>query len=272
MDELTKKEEAFSFKKMDSSRYWERTRPFIIISSVLVLWEFFAGLEIYPPYILPKFSSVVVSLYNELVNGELIANAAWSTARVLGGFFLGVLFAVPLGLAMGWSRTFESMVNPVMEALRPIPPLAWVPLAVIWLGLGMSSTIFITFIGAFFPILLSTIYGVKSAEKTTIEFAQTLGANDREVLYKVIIPYSLPSIFTGMRIAMGIAWMTVVAAEMIAAKFGLGYMIWYARHQFDTALIMGGMIVFGVLSMGMTRIMLNIENRLFAWRKGIVKG
>jgi NitT/TauT family transport system permease protein len=251
---------------------WKYIRSISVLTIVVLIWELIASLSIYPSYILPKFSSVIISIYRELLYGDLIVNSFYSVIRVLGGFFVGLLLAVPLGLFMGWSKIFESLVDPVIEVLRPIPPLAWIPLAVIWLGLGLTSTIFITFLGAFFPILLNTVYGVKAVDKKTVEFSQTLGASNIEVLYKVVIPSSLPSIFTGMRIAMGIAWMTVVAAEMIAAKYGLGYMIWYARNTFDTPLIMGGMITIGLLSIGMVKFLSVLENRMFSWRTGIIRG
>lgn len=261
---------------------WRAFRPYIVILAFILLWEIIGSLSIFPPYILPKFSSVVLALFNALYvvnpqtgfpfSGDLIPHALWSIYRVLVGWGLGIVLAVPLGLAMGWSKNFEAILNPIVEATRPIPPLAWIPLAVIWLGLGFASTIFIVFLGAFFPILLNTIYGVKSVDKSTVEFAQTLGASEREILYKVVLPSALPFIFTGMRISMGIAWMTVVAAEMIAAKFGLGYMIWFARHQFDTALIIGGMIAIGVISISMITLIIKIEDKLFEWRKGLVKG
>lgn len=271
-----------SKRAITTSAYWKKLQPFSVIVAVLLLWEIIASMGLFPSYILPKFSTVLQSLYGAMTSestetgfpfgGQLLVHTGWSVYRVLLGWGLGIVLAVPLGLMMGWSRTAESILNPVTEALRPIPPLAWIPLAVIWLGLGLTSTVFIVFLGAFFPILLNTIHGVKAVDKSAIEFAQTLGASMRQILYKVVLPSSLPFIFTGMRIGMGIAWMTVVAAEMIAAKFGLGYMIWFARQQFDTALIMGGMITIGVISIVMVSAMMKLENRLFAWRKGMTVG
>ncbi|WP_457555528.1 ABC transporter permease [Candidatus Pyrohabitans sp.] len=262
--------------------FWRLLRPYAVILAFIILWELVASMGIFPPYILPKFSTVMKSLFSSLYvenpqtgfpfSGDLIPHTLWSIWRVLVGWGLGILLAVPLGVIMGWSKNMEAVLNPLIEAVRPIPPLAWIPLAVIWFGLGFTSTVFIVFLGAFFPILLNTIHGVKSVDKTAIEFAQTLGASQRQILYKVVLPSALPSIFTGMRIGMGIAWMTVVAAEMIAAKYGLGYMIWFARHQFDTALIIGGMITIGVVSISMVTLMMKLEDRLFKWRKGMVVG
>jgi len=192
--------------------------------------------------------------------------------RVFAGFFLGLIIAVPLGIAIGWFRVVEQLMNPVVEVLRPVPPLAWIPLAVIWLGVGVKSVLFITTLGAFFPIIVAVISGVHSVDRKVIEYSRTLGASTGQILRKVVIPATLPALFVGMRIAIGFTWMVVVAAEMISVKYGLGWMIWKARFAFETETVIGGMIMIGVLSVVMTKGMARLEKVLFKWREGMVRG
>ena len=175
----------------------------------------------------------------------------YSFCRVALGFFLATAFAVPLGILIGWSRRFREVINPIIELVRPIPPLAWIPISILWLGIGMKSAAFIIFIGAFFPILLNTISGVLSINIKLIEVSYTLGARQRDILLKVLTPSAIPSIFTGFRIGLGIAWMTLVAAEFTGVKsgYGLGYMIMTARDVQRPDLIIAGMLVIGLIGL-----------------------
>ena len=156
--------------------------------------------------------------------------------------------------------------------MRPVPPLAWIPLSVIWFGIGLKSVIFITFLGTFFPIVVNTVHGVKSVDRKVLEYSRALGASTWQIVWKVVVPSTLPFTFVGMRIGIGFGWMCVVAAEMISAKFGLGYMIWRARYVLETETVIGGMIAIGVMSLLMSKGMLMLEGRLFRWRREIVKG
>lgn len=249
-----------------------KLRPLWVIGAIVVLWELFASSGFFPPVILPKFSEVMQTMYAASVSGELFLAIAWSCYRVLLGFFIGLALGFPLGLAIGWSRIIHELVNPVVEVLRPVPPLAWIPLAVIWFGVGFKSVMFITVMGSLFPITLAVISGVHSVDKHVIEYARTLGASTNQILRHVVIPAALPGAFVGMRIAIGFSWMVVVAAEMISVKYGLGWMIWKARFSLDTDTVIAGMITIGALSMIMTKGMLTIEKRLFRWREYLVKG
>jgi len=155
-----------------------------------------------------------------------------------------------------------------VEAIRPIPPLAWAPLALIWFGLGLASAAFIVFLGAFFPILLNTVSGVKSVDPHLVEAARTLGARKRTILGRVLVPGSMPSIIIGMRIGMGIAWMTLIAAELIGVKngYGLGYMIMTARDLARYDLLVAGMVVIGVVGFLIDWLIRLGEKRLLRWR------
>lgn len=249
-----------------------KLRPYLVIVGIVIAWEILARSGLIEELVLPKFSTVIVTMVDGIRSGTLIYSAGWSILRVLMGFFIGAFLAVPIGLLIGWSKTISDLFNPVIEVLRPVPPLAWIPLAVIWVGVGMSSVIFITVLGSFFPIVVSVIAGVRAVDRKVIEYSRTLGASTSQILRHVVIPLMLPPAFVGMRIAVGFTWMCVVAAEMISVKWGLGWMIWQARYKFDTPSVIVGMITIGVLSVLMTKGMLMAEKRLFKWREGVVKG
>jgi ABC-type nitrate/sulfonate/bicarbonate transport system permease component len=168
----------------------------------------------------------------------------------------------------GWSPTLRHIVEPVAELIRPIPPLAWIPISILWLGIGTSSAAFIIFLGAFFPILLTTISGVQSIDPLFIDAARTLNATNRQILLKVLVPGAVPAIFTGLRVGMGIGWMTLVAAEFTGVKqgYGLGYMIMTARDLQRPDAIVAGMLVIGMIGSGTDRVFHFLRQRFIPWR------
>ncbi len=253
-------------------RLIKKFRPLWVITGVVIFWEALASTGLIHPVVLPRFSTVVETMYEKTLSGELLLSIGWSTSRVLLGFSIGLALAFPLGLAIGWWRVARELFNPVIEVLRPVPPLAWIPLAVIWLGVGFKSVMFITVLGSFFPICLAVIAGVQSVDRKVIEYSQTLGASTRQILRHVVIPSALPGAFVGMRIAIGFSWMVVVAAEMISVKYGLGWMIWRARFALETDAVIAGMIAIGVMSVIMTKGMMLLEARIFRWRENLVRG
>lgn len=190
--------------------------------------------------------------------------------RVVTGFSLAVLVGVPLGFAMGYFKTVNSNLDPIVSMLRPIPPIAWIPLAILWFGLGIKPTVFIIFIGTLFPIVLNTQQGVFGASRRLTEFALVLGASRAQILRKVIVYEAFPFVITGMRVGFGIGWMSVVAAEMIAAKSGLGYLIMTARFIFATDMVLAGMLMIGLIGFGGDMILRSIEARFMRWRAVMV--
>ncbi len=255
---------------------------------VIITWELLA-IWLNKPAILPRVGTVLMVLLHPgqevLGVGSLFENAVISITRVLSGFFLAAILAIPLGILIGYFKKIKEFTNILIELFRPIPPLAWVPLALAWFGLMNISNllgietyhpilenlqiamIFIIFIGAFFPILLNTIDGVKGVKVILIEAALTLGAKNKEILKKVIVPAASPSILTGLRIGLGIAWMCVVAAEMLpGSSYGLGYLI---SHAYDIAridVVVAGMIVIGLIGIIMNAVLEFFENKMFKWR------
>jgi ABC-type nitrate/sulfonate/bicarbonate transport system permease component len=178
------------------------------------------------------------------------------------------VIAVPLGILMGWSKIARETLTPLVEIIRPIPPLAWIPIAIFWFGIGIKSAAFIIFLGSFFPILLSTVSGVLSVDTILIEASLTLGAKRSDIYKKVLIPGATPSIYTGLRIGMGIAWMTLIAAELTGVKsgYGLGYMIMVARDIQRPDHIIAGMIIIGVTGYALDSCLRVLERRVLRWR------
>jgi ABC-type nitrate/sulfonate/bicarbonate transport system permease component len=184
------------------------------------------------------------------------------------GFFLATIIALPLGLIMGWSKAIRQVLEPIIEFIRPIPPLAWIPIAILWFGIGIKSAAFIIFLGAFFPILLNTVYGVRRIDPILIDAARTLNASPLAIFMKVLLPGAVPSIITGLRIGIGISWMTLIAAEFTGVKsgYGLGYMIMTARDIQRPDLILAGMFVFGAIGFSVDIVLRLIEKKIVRWR------
>jgi NitT/TauT family transport system permease protein len=240
---------------------------------VILLWQITTGvLHLFKPIILPEPDSVLMAAIDLARTGQLLEDAGWSLLRVMLGFSVAAVVAIPLGVIMGWSRMAAYVVDPVIEVLRPIPPIAWIGLAILWFGLGINSAIFLVFIGAFFPVLLNTVSGVRNVDRKLIEVAYTFGAGDFEVLRKVVIPAAMPTIYTGMRVGMGIGWMCVVAAEMINPQHGLGDLILSSSSFLRTDRVLVGMISIGILGLAINFIFQLVGDRIFAWQEGVGKG
>jgi len=229
---------------------------FLIPLFLILIWQGLSSIQVIPSYKLPSPVEIVLGFKDLLIvgvpPGNLLHNhMLYSLYRVALGYAIAALLAIPLGLLMGWSTGLLRMVRPLFELIRPIPPLAWIPIAILWFGIGIKSAAFIIFLGAFFPILLNTISGVLSIPPILIEAARTLHAKEKDIFLKVLLPGAVPSIFVGMRIGIGIGWMTLVAAEFTGVKegYGLGYMIMTARDIQRPDEILAGMLVIGVIGL-----------------------
>jgi NitT/TauT family transport system permease protein len=196
---------------------------------------------------------------------KLVAHIRNSCLRIFAGFAIAAMLAITLGLLMGRFRLLGDALLPPLEVLRPIPAVAWIPLAILMFASAEQSMIYITFIGAFFPILLSTIHGVESLDKKLIFASMTLGAGPVAVFREVILPGALPSIVTGLSIGMGTSWFSLVTAEMISGQFGIGYYTWEAYTLQNYPDIVLGMILIGVLGMGSSALIKEIGHRLTPW-------
>jgi NitT/TauT family transport system permease protein len=248
----------------------KRYLKFVLPILLILVWQVLAVL-VNNEFILPRVDSVVEVLIHPTVNilgsGSLLENGMTSLVRVVLGFAIGVLVAVPLGILMGHLEIANDLFDSIIQILRPIPPIAWIPLALAWFKIGLASILFIIFIGAFFPVLLNTIDGVRRVSRTWIETAYIFGTSELQLLYKVIIPAAAPTIWTGLRVGFGIAWMSVVAAEMLpGTSSGLGYLIMYSYNYGQVQVIIAGMIVIGLIGLFIDFILKEIERRKFQWQ------
>ena len=196
--------------------------------------------------------------------GELLSQALASLQREATAFLFALL-AVPLGVLMGWSRRAHTQLDPVIEILRPIPPLAWIPLSILWLGIGNAQNEFIIFLGIVFPILLNTIDGVRKVDRHLVRAARSLGASEGRLVRRVILVAALPQIVTGIRIGLGVGWMALVAAELVGASSGLGFMINDARSVLRTDIIVVGMLTIGGIGLLIDRCVRALAAALMPW-------
>ena len=217
------------------------------IAAVLILWEIF-GRRINPVF--GSYPSAIAVAFWELaVSGQLWSALYESLRPFLLGYALAIVIGVPLGLLIGRYRVARDLLLPACEVLRPIPAIAWVPMSIMLWPNNEASIVFITFIGAFFPILLNTIHGVTALDSILLRAAHCLGANEAKLFWNVILPGALPQIFTGLAVGMGVAWVSLIAAEMISGQFGVGYFTWEAYSLVSYAEIALGMITIGVLGL-----------------------
>lgn len=235
----------------------------IIPVIILIIWALlttYTGLI--PSYLIPSPSAVLMAFKDLLANGILISDTVSTLSRVLLGFLVAAAVAIPLGIIVGWSKTAEDLSSFTMGVLRPIPPIAWIPFAILWFGVGLGSAIFVIFIGSLFPILISTADGVKRTDKVYIESAYTMGATQFQTLRKVVVPAALPNIITGLKVGMGIGLMCTVAAEMIGSSNGLGYLILTSTSMLDSASAIVGMLTIGFIGLGFDYFFRRAERRI----------
>jgi NitT/TauT family transport system permease protein len=203
------------------------------------------------------------------LSGELPIDIHTSMVRVVLGFGIGAALALPLGLAMGASRSVYAWMNPLVQILRPIPPIAYIPLAILWFGLGNPPAVFLIALGAFFPVLMNTIAGVRHVDGIYLRAARNLGAGGVTLFLRVILPASVPYILSGVRIGIGTAFIVVIVSEMIAVNNGLGFRILEAREYFWSDKIIAGMITIGMLGLAIDIAMNRLNNYLLRWHRGL---
>lgn len=217
--------------------------------------------------LLPPPQEVATAAWELGKSGELWKHLRDSLKREFVAFLWATL-AIPLGIAMGWWRSVEDQVDPVVEVLRPVPPLAWIPLSILWFGVGDTQNQFIIFLGCFFPILLNTIAGVKGVEPNLVRAARCLGAGEAKILWRVVLRAALPQIVTGIRVGLGVGWMALVAAELVGANSGLGFLINDARTVLRTDYVIVGMATIGVVGLAIDRVIRVAVARLMPWSRG----
>jgi ABC-type nitrate/sulfonate/bicarbonate transport system permease component len=244
---------------------WRMILPVALIAVWYVVTEV---RPLFHPTLLPSPVAVVNVFIRLVKNGELLRHIIASLERIFYANLGALALGVPLGLAMGLYRPVERLLDGLLSIFRPIPPLAWVPLSILWLGIGTLSVVYITFLAAFFAVVINAIAGARAVDKLHMRAALSLGASRRRIMTHVVLPTVAPHIFTGFRIAIGVSWMSIVAAELIAASSGLGYMIIYYREVLRTDAIIVGMLTIGVIGLAMDLITRWLERRLMPWRQG----
>lgn len=217
-------------------------------AGVIAVWQAVIWITRPSPALLPSPLLTAQTLVQLTLSGELPTDAAYSVFRVFSAWALAAIVAVPLGFAMGRWQRLERVLDPVVELFRPISPLAWIPLAILWFGIDEGGKIFVIFIGTFFPILLNTVAGVKSIDPVLIRAGLILGCNDNTSLFrKVVLPAALPQVIVGLRISFGTGWAAIIAAELVAARSGLGYLISNGMEILRSDFVLVGMVTIGVL-------------------------
>ena len=247
-------------------RFKEISLSVAVIAALIVTW--WTAVIATQNMIFPTPWGVIRGTLELLEDGSLWRHIGASLMRVGVGFLLAVCVAVPLGLWMGWVKGVYSTLNPLFQILRPISPIAWIPIAILWFGVGDASPIYLIFISSVFPMIVQTTAGVHTIEKRYLQAAENFGVSRPTLLRQVVIPAVLPQIIVGMRIGLGVAWLVVVAAEMIALRSGLGYMIMDSRNagnRYD--LVIAGMIIIGVIGLSLDGAMRMLEGiKWVRWR------
>ena len=238
---------------------------------LLAIWQLLVSFQLVNTRFLESPITVLKTVIQKITvkkpDGGYLSQHIIASAKVVWlGFIVGALIGIPLGLLMGWYGMFDRVIRPLFEIVRPIPALAWIPIVLLFLGIGVEARAAIIFFGSFVGIVLNTYTGIRSTNQTLINVAKTCGASNFEIFYRVGIPSAMPMIFAGLRTAMGAAWGTVVAAEMLAASNGLGYMIQMGRMFGEVKLIMAGILVIGICGLISSWLIGLLENVVLKWR------
>ena len=226
--------------------------PFVVVGGV---WEIVARLQIFPPRLFPSLETVASAFVRLTVSGVLPHHALDTVLRLLAGFTLAAVAGVAIGIVMGRSRLAEDLALPLVSIAAPIPGIAYAPLFLLWFGLGNVSTVLLVGFVSAFPIILNTWTGVKAVKEVWVRSAQAMGADDRRLFHKVILPGALPYILTGLRLGLAQAWRILVGVEMLAAvPWGLGWMIFGAREFLNTDVMLAGVVIIGAIGLTLEKL------------------
>jgi ABC-type nitrate/sulfonate/bicarbonate transport system permease component len=253
-----------------AARMLSRLSRLTVPLTLLLLWQGVSTLWLDDTTrtLLPPPTAVAKAAWELIASGELLRHLRDSLRREFIAF-AWALTAVPVGVAMGWWKRVDEQLDPLVEMLRPIPPLAWIPLSILWFGVGDTQNQFIIFLGIFFPILLNTIAGVRSVEPNLVRAARCLGGGEGAVLRRVVLRAALPQIITGVRVGLGFGWMALVAAELVGANSGLGFLINDARTLLRTDVVIVGMITIGLVGLGLDLLIRELMRRAIPWSRAM---
>jgi NitT/TauT family transport system permease protein len=247
---------------------WRNAFPFIVVFSI---WEIVARAGIFPPRLFPSLVTVAQTFVQLTIDGILPHHVLDTVLRLLSGFFLAAVAGVVLGILMGRSRRFEDIALPLVSIGAPIPGLAYAPLFLLWFGLGNKSAVLLVAFVSAFPIIFNTWTGVKAVKEIWVRSAQAMGADDRRLFVKVIVPGALPYILTGLRLGLAQAWRILVGVEMLAAvPWGLGWMIFGAREFLNTDVMLAGVVVIGIIGLALEKLVFQKLERFTVMRWGMM--
>jgi NitT/TauT family transport system permease protein len=251
-------------------RVWPRVEPLVrgsaAITIFLLLWEVAPRLGLINRTFLPPFSEVVVKGVQYAAAGKLLPQILVSLGRAAGGFGLGVVTAVPLGILLGWYRPLEAYLNPLLQLLRQTNPVSLFPAFILFFGIGYATNVAIIYWVVVWPTLLGTVNGVKQADPALVKYARSVGLPDWKIFSKVVLPSAVPSIITGMRLAATYSFLMLVVSEMVGASSGLGYLIVNAQYLLSVHLLYVGVIVLALLGIASNGALFALERRLGGWR------
>ncbi|SAL59142.1 taurine ABC transporter permease [Caballeronia arvi] len=241
----------------------------VLIISVLV-WQAISMAGVFPAFALPSPVAVWQAFIDILRNGyggqSLISDILISCFRIIIGFVGAVAIGVPIGLLMSRSKIIFDIIDPLLQFIRPVPPLAYIPLLVVWFGIGELPKAILILVGTIPVIIIGTMSGVKSTPPLRIAVARTLGATNAQIFRKIVLPSAMPEIFTSMRVGIGVAWTCLVAAELIAASSGLGWLVQFAGQALQVAVVIVGIVIIGVIGYAMELVIRKLENWIVPWR------
>lgn len=254
------------------TQYQNAMLSVIGILGFLILWQVIVMAKLVDNRFLSSPIQVVNLFITKLTDprpdGAILAvNVVSSLTVALTGFGLAIVIGIPLGLLMGWYRGFDSFMRPLFEIIRPIPPVSWIPLTIVWMGIGLQAKAFIVFFAAFVPCLINSYTGIRQTSQVLINVAKTCGASNFTIFLRLGIPSSMTLAFAGIKVAIGNAWATLVAAEMLAASSGLGYMILMGRQFGRVDLVILGIAVIGVIGTMITVLIGLVENKVLGWKR-----
>lgn len=243
----------------------------ISILVFLGIWQLICSLHLVGENALVSPIKVIQAIFikvgDKKPDGNTLLQNIWSSFELaMIGFFLALIIGLPLGLLMGWYRPLDRFVRPIFEIIRPLPPIAWIPIVIVLLGIGTVAKSFIIFFTTFVPIVINSYTGIRETNQVYINFAKTCGYSNRRIFWTVGIPSAMPLAFAGMTIALGNGWGTLVAAEMLASSSGLGYMIFMGRSYGRIDIIIAGMLVIGLLGLALTAALEALEGHILKWR------
>ena len=233
--------------------------------SIVLAWEAVCRAGLVNSYAMPSPEAVVKTAVDSIRDGSLWGHILASFFRVHEGFMLAAAFGLVLGILMGLSKRAEHFFEVTVQILKPIPPIAWIPLAILWFGIGEQSKLFIIILGAFFPILLNTISGIHNLDPRYLELAEVYEVSRKRLITRIILPGAMPEVLTGIRVGLGNAWVCVVAAEMIAASQGIGYMLSNGRSMSRPDIVILGMLLIGIIGKVVDDLLKLVFSKLIEW-------